>query len=170
MSDLLDLLKQLWSEAPLGQLALVSSGLSAGAAVWLGVRASSLELNVEAFAEQIGKLINSGNVERAIKLCNACGDMPQGKLVKRGLEARLHGNSAMVAMQEAQPAALATLQRGLVPAMFIGAMAGLSSAALLAAHMQALALLDAGVMAFAARQWMRAARDLNLLVRQTGDL
>ena len=178
MSDQFELIKLLWSEGPLGQLTVVSSGLSAAAAVGLSVRASRLQLQVKAFAEQVGKLVKAENVERAIKLCNACGDMPQGKLVKAGLEARLRGNSAMAALQEARPGALAKMQRGLVPAMFIGAMSGLATAALLATHTQApffpLALgmefLDAGVVVFAARQWMAAARDLDLLVRTTGDL
>jgi hypothetical protein len=177
-ADPVDLLKQLWSEGPLGPLVLVSSGGSVAAAGWLLWRAVTLPLNVVAFGEQVRKLLNAQNVERAIKLCNACGERPQGRLVKFGLEARVRGVSAMEALREARPGALAEMQRGLVPAMFVGSMSALASAALLATHMDAryfpvalgLALLDAGVLVFAARQWMNAVRDIDTLVQLTGDL
>jgi hypothetical protein len=60
-------------------------------------------MNVHAFGDQIRRLIDAKNVERAVKLCGAAPKAIASRLARIGLEARLAGTSATRAMEEAVP-------------------------------------------------------------------
>jgi hypothetical protein len=66
---------------------LVLAGLGAVVLIVLLVRAAAGALQTEEFARQINKLLRAGNVERALKLCDAAGARPMAVLARVGLSA-----------------------------------------------------------------------------------
>ncbi len=99
--------------------------------IWF-VRQTNMRVNVVAFCEQIRKLIDAGNPERALKLCAAAPHAPVALLAKLGLEARARGENARDAMRAAYPRFLSASRGGLLIAVVLGAIAFAEGVVLLA--------------------------------------
>jgi hypothetical protein len=106
-----------------GPIAIVKVGVVVVAGVvqlaWL-IRGMTARINVAAFAEQLTKLINATNAERAVKLCGIAPASPIARLARVGLEAQVAGASPRDAMEEALPRALKEARAGLAVVIAIG--------------------------------------------------
>jgi hypothetical protein len=72
----------LWKFMPLGPVFICVGVLALGLLANDVARGMRRRVNATAFMGMIRKLVMAGNVERAMKLCNAAGDTPVGNLVR----------------------------------------------------------------------------------------
>lgn len=93
-------------------LLAISLGVAAERAYTLMFR---YNLNAPPFMEQISKLVQTGNVDRAVKLCAAAPHAPLAKVIRAGLQRASHGEievarSVEEALTEATPHVHARIQ------------------------------------------------------------
>jgi len=123
-------LQMVWEAA--GRLAVLQIGTIVAAGIVQGawfMRDMGNRINAAALGQQLRKLIDAGNAERAAKLCMASSS-PVARLARVGVDAQIRGESARDAMRSALPQMLKEARSGLAASLAVGAI-GLIEALLL---------------------------------------